>query len=88
MKGFLRAALLGLMLSVAPLAMAQELAPINVNTADAELLTELPGIGPSRAQAIIEDREANGDYESADDLTRVSGIGPATVERLKDQITF
>lgn len=88
MKGFLRAALLGLMLSVAPLAMAQELAPINVNTADAELLTELPGIGPSRAQAIIEDREANGDYESANDLTRVSGIGPATVERLKDQITF
>lgn len=88
MKGFLRAALLGLMLSVAPLALAQDVAPINVNTADAELLAELPGIGPSRAQAIIEDREANGDYESADDLTRVSGIGPATVAKLKDQITF
>ncbi|WP_444677916.1 ComEA family DNA-binding protein [Halomonas sp. E19] len=88
MKGFLRAALLGLMLSVATLASAQEVAPINVNTADAELLTELPGIGPTRAQAIIEDREANGDYESADDLTRVSGIGPATVARLRDQITF
>ncbi|WP_410505378.1 MULTISPECIES: ComEA family DNA-binding protein [Halomonas] len=73
---------------MASTAQAQELAPINVNTADAELLAELPGIGPSRAEAIIEERETNGSFESADDLTRVSGIGPATVEAFRDQVEF
>lgn len=74
--------LVALMLGLAPLgAMAQEVEPINVNTAGAELLAELPGIGPSKAAAIIEDREANGPYESAEDLTRVSGIGDGTVTR-------
>ncbi|QTP59329.1 ComEA family DNA-binding protein [Billgrantia antri] len=88
MKGVVQAALLALTLSFATLSMAQDVAPINVNTADAELLAELPGIGPSRAQAIIEDREANGNFESADDLTRVSGIGSATVDGFRDQVEF
>ncbi|WP_442905598.1 ComEA family DNA-binding protein [Halomonas sp. BC04] len=73
---------------MASAAQAQEVAPINVNTADAELLAELPGVGPSRAEAIIEERETNGLFESADDLTRVSGIGPATVEAFRDQVEF
>ena len=77
-----------MLLGLAPLTLAQEMEPINVNTADAALLAELPGIGPSKASAIIEDREANGPYESAADLTRVSGIGEATVEGLADQVTF
>ncbi|MFP4137310.1 MAG: ComEA family DNA-binding protein [Halomonas sp.] len=77
------------MLGLAPLgAMAQEVEPINVNTAGEELLTELPGIGPSKAAAIVEDREANGPYESAEDLARVSGIGEVTVANLEDQVTF
>ena len=81
--------LVTLMLGLAPLgAMAQEVEPINVNTAGTELLTELPGIGPSKAAAIVEDREANGPYESAEDLTRVSGIGDGTVANLEDQVTF
>jgi competence protein ComEA len=93
MKGVTRnalaGALLALMLGLAPLgAVAQEVAPINVNTADAELLTELPGIGPAKAAAIIEEREANGPFESAEDLTRVSGIGPGTVANLEDQVSF
>ncbi|WP_299316299.1 ComEA family DNA-binding protein [uncultured Halomonas sp.] len=93
MKGVTRsalaAALLALALSMAPMgAVAQDVAPINVNTADAELLTELPGIGPARAEAIIEERETNGPFESAEDLTRVSGIGEATAASLEDQITF
>ncbi|MGM0543507.1 MAG: ComEA family DNA-binding protein [Pseudomonadota bacterium] len=86
MKGLL-AALLFSIGSVSS-ALAQEVAPINVNSADTELLDELPGIGPSRAEAIIEERDANGEFENADDLTRVSGIGPATVDRMRDQITF
>jgi competence protein ComEA len=93
MKGMTRnamaAALIALLLGLVPLgAMAQEVAPINVNTADAELLAELPGIGPTRAAAIVEEREANGPFDDADDLTRVSGIGDATVANLNDQVTF
>ncbi len=93
MKGLtpnvLAGALLALLLGLAPLgAAAQEVAPINVNTADAELLAELPGIGPTKAAAIIEDREANGHFESAEDLMRVSGIGAGTVANLEDQVSF
>ena len=88
-RNVLAGALLALLLGLAPLgAAAQEVAPINVNTADAELLAELPGIGPAKANAIIEDREANGPFESAEELTRVSGIGDATVANLEDQVSF
>ncbi|TDB05697.1 ComEA family DNA-binding protein [Halomonas marinisediminis] len=83
------ACLVALLLGLTPLgAVAQEVEPININTASAELLTELPGIGPSKAAAIVEDRETNGPFESAQDLTRVSGIGDGTVANLEDQITF
>ncbi|MGP8290101.1 ComEA family DNA-binding protein [Vreelandella zhanjiangensis] len=88
LKSLLTAAALSLSLSFAGTALAQSVAPINVNTADAELLAELPGIGPSRAEAIIKEREANGEFESIDDLTRVSGLGEATVDRMRDQITL
>ena len=87
-QGLAQGLLLGALLALAPLGMAQDLAPINVNTANAELLAELPGIGPSRAAAIIEEREANGAFATAEDLTRVSGIGSATVEGLADQVEF
>ncbi|WP_373182322.1 ComEA family DNA-binding protein [Halomonas campaniensis] len=89
LQGTLAAKLFALMLMLSPLAAtAQEVAPIDVNTADAELLAELPGIGPAKATAIIEEREANGPFENADDLTRVSGIGEGTVANLQDQVTF
>ncbi|WP_447528288.1 ComEA family DNA-binding protein [Vreelandella sp. TE19] len=86
LKGLVAAAALGLSLSGG--AFAQSVAPINVNTADEELLAELPGVGPSRAVAIIEERDANGSFENANDLTRVSGIGEATVSSMEDQIVF
>ncbi|MGJ7456259.1 ComEA family DNA-binding protein [Halomonas sp. MA07-2] len=88
-RNALAGALLALLLGLAPLgAVAQEVAPINVNTADTELLAELPGIGPTKAAAIVEDREANGPFESTEDLTRVSGIGDGTVANLEDQVSF
>ncbi|TLF47873.1 ComEA family DNA-binding protein [Halomonas urmiana] len=92
LKTRLSCLLLTMLLSLAPLAasqaLAQDLSPIDINAADAALLAELPGIGPSKASAIVEDREANGPYESAEDLTRVSGIGEVTVDGLADQITL
>ncbi|MCP1674806.1 competence protein ComEA [Natronocella acetinitrilica] len=55
--------------------------PVNINTADAETLAQmLSGVGVARAEAIVEYRDANGDFATADDLTAVSGIGPATVD--------
>lgn len=88
LKGIFAALLFSISLGLSSSVLAQDVAPINVNTADAELLAELPGIGPSRADAIIEERETNGAFESADDLARVSGIGPATVDRMRDQVAF
>ncbi|WP_346797628.1 ComEA family DNA-binding protein [Halomonas sp. Bachu 37] len=88
LRGMVLALLFCIALGGVSTAMAQEVAPINVNTADAELLAELPGVGPSRAEAIIEERETNGDFTDADDLTRVSGIGPVTVDRMRDQLDF
>tara|TARA_R110002012_G_scaffold50598_2_gene130829 strand:+ start:3119 stop:3403 length:285 start_codon:yes stop_codon:yes gene_type:complete len=88
LKGTLAALLLSLGCAFSSGALAQDIAPINVNTADAELLAELPGIGPSRAEAIIEERETNGTFESAEELARVSGIGSATVDRMRDQVIF
>ena len=87
-KGWLAALLISTCLGLSSPLLAQQVAPININTADAALLEELPGVGPSRAAAIIQERETNGEFTSADDLTRVSGIGNATVADLKDQIEF
>ncbi len=59
---------------------------VNINSATAEELDTLPGVGPSTAQAIIEDREANGPFAAVEDLMRVSGIGEKKFEKLKASI--
>lgn len=61
---------------------------INVNTATVEQLLSLPGIGPTKAQAIVDYRNQNGPFRSIDDLLNVSGIGPKTLESIRDQITL
>lgn len=60
---------------------------INVNTADAETLQRLPGIGAVLAERIVAEREANGPFADAADLTRVSGIGEKTVQAIAPYIT-
>ena len=60
---------------------------ININTASIELLDTLPGIGPSFAQRIIDYRNEHGSFRSIDELTNVKGIGPKTLEKMRDEIT-
>lgn len=61
-------------------------APLNLNTATAEELDGLPGVGPVTAAAIIAWREANGRFTSVDQLGEVDGIGPARLEKLRDLV--
>ena len=60
---------------------------VNINTASIAELDTLPGIGPTTAQKIIDYRDQNGPFLSIEDIVNVSGIGPASYERLKDLIT-
>jgi competence protein ComEA len=60
---------------------------VNINTATAEELSTLPGIGPTKAQSIIDYRTTNGPFQSIEDIKKVRGIGDATFEKLKDKIT-
>lgn len=61
--------------------------PVDINSADAATLSAgLKGVGPSKAEAIVAYRKANGPFKSADDLAKVKGIGPKTVEANRDLI--
>ncbi|UXS43117.1 helix-hairpin-helix domain-containing protein [Staphylococcus delphini] len=60
---------------------------VNLNTADEKELTQIPGIGPSKAQTIIKHREENGPFQSVENLKDVKGIGEKTFEKLKDYLT-
>ncbi len=60
--------------------------PININTASAEELDALPGIGPAMAKRIIEYRETEGAFTAIEDIKKVKGIGEAKFEKMKDKI--
>lgn len=60
---------------------------ININTADAAVLDNLPGIGPAMAQRIIDYRQEHGRFKSTSELIQVSGIGEKTFAKLKDRVT-
>ena len=62
-------------------------ATVNINTADQKELVSLSGIGPAKAAAIIDYRAEHGSFKTPDDLEKVKGIGPKTLEKLRDQIT-
>ncbi|MDX9992033.1 MAG: ComEA family DNA-binding protein [Anaerolineales bacterium] len=60
---------------------------VNINTADITLLDTLPGIGPTMAQRIVDYRQENGDFTIVEDLLKVAGIGPATLEKFRSLVT-
>ncbi len=59
---------------------------ININTADVSELTELPGIGETKASAIVEYRKEAGGFKNVEDLLNVNGIGDSTYEKIKNLI--
>ena len=59
---------------------------ISLNSADAEQLQQLPGVGPVIAERIVAWRTANGPFRSVAELGEVSGIGPAMIARIEDQV--
>ncbi|GGK18297.1 hypothetical protein GCM10010965_09160 [Caldalkalibacillus thermarum] len=61
-------------------------AKISINRATKEELQQLPGIGPTRAEAIIRYREENGPFGSVEEIMNVSGIGPKIFENIKEEI--
>ena len=80
--------LLQLVIAAAACASGAALAgPVNINTADAATLaSELTGVGPALAQAIVKDRQEHGNFATPEALTRVKGIGDRIVEMNKANI--
>lgn len=74
-----------LLAALALLPIAAWAGPVDLNTADAATLAkELKGIGPSRAEAIVAWREANGPFKSAEEIVLVQGIGERVLEDNRD----
>lgn len=62
--------------------------PVSINSASANELERLPGIGPGKAAAIVAYRNEHGPFQTKEDLMKVKGIGPKTFEALKDRIAL
>ena len=63
--------------------------PVDVNSADAKTLArELQGVGMAKAEAIVSYREKNGPFKSADDLTKVKGLGKKLIDQNKSNLKF
>jgi len=75
------------MISMVPAALADKGEKININTATVEELVNLKRIGPKYAERIVQYRETNGPFVKVEDITKVKGIGPKTLEVNKDAIT-
>ncbi len=59
---------------------------ININTADAVELDKLPGVGPARAQSIIDYRQKTGGFKTIEEIQNIKGIGPATFAKMANMI--
>ncbi|MBW2632032.1 MAG: helix-hairpin-helix domain-containing protein [Deltaproteobacteria bacterium] len=73
-------------ISMVPVALADDGEKININTATVEELVNLKRIGPKYAERIVQYRDANGPFVKVEDIMMVKGIGPKTLEVNKDMI--
>ena len=71
---------------MSPVVQESQNGKININTADSLKLQEIPGVGPTTAQKIIDYRQNYGKFKSKEDIVNVSGIGEKTYENIKDYI--
>lgn len=62
-------------------------AAVNLNSATAADLQDVTGIGPKKAEAIVEYRKKNGQFKSVDDLDKVPGFGKSTVDKVRNDLT-
>nr|WP_255348596.1 MULTISPECIES: ComEA family DNA-binding protein [Methylovorus] len=62
-------------------------AAVNINTASKEELETVKGIGPAKAQAIIDYRKKNGNFKTVEDLNNVPGFGDKSLAKLKGQVS-
>ena len=74
--------------SVPPEEIVPERQPVDINTATAEELQQLMGIGPVLAQAIVDYRAEHGPFASVDELLEVSGIGETKLDNIRNDITL
>ena len=82
--------ILALLISLAPAALAKKKPPahpININTAGTTELQQVPGIGPSTAQKILDTRKSYGAFKSVDDLLAIKGIGPKKLDKMRKYLT-
>jgi competence protein ComEA len=78
----------GLLLALAfALCSGPALAAINLNTATKDELVALPGIGPAKAQAILDYRSARGSFKTIEEVKDVKGIGAKRFEKIKGELT-
>jgi len=61
-------------------------AAVNINTATQSELEAVKGVGPAKAKAIIQYREANGNFKHVDELDKVKGFGKASIDKLKEAL--
>ncbi len=83
-------ALLAIALATVPPALAKKKPPahpININTANSADLQQVPGIGPSTAQKILDTRKSYGAFKTVDDLLAIKGIGPKKLEKMRKYLS-
>jgi comEA protein len=77
----------GMIIQTKDAALLENLFPLNINTATQKELECIPTVGPGKATSIIEFRNQNGSFGAVEDLLKIKGIGPATLDKLRPYIT-
>ncbi len=73
--------------TAAPSASVADPRPLDLNHASADEISRLPGVGPSLARRIVEERDRRGRFESSDSLRGILGMGPKKLAALREHVT-